>query len=272
MSKLPVSQEKTTLYELSIDEMIKECCKRYDNICFVSEGTTLYGDIIRNMPTESVGISIWDRMIYGKVLSSFNTKAFILGRIMANSFMNYGEEYNAAGIVSDILSLQKLSKVKNKTIVLVQWDLFLDDLWRLFVQAYIEKYKLADKVLILKFNHVNCMVKTDFQYTEIEGSYAAFCEVVCKRKRASLQQFGITDATVDFFLDINSNASGVCSYLRNNLLCEKNLSLSYFNYLKDDKVNGFGLTESDFYKLLYDEMVKRGEIPLANRFAKTWKL
>ncbi|MBR5479280.1 MAG: hypothetical protein IKU84_03795 [Clostridia bacterium] len=272
MGNSPVKSRGTQLYEFPINEVIDECCRRYDNICFVAEGDTLYGDIINNMSKDSVCIPIWDRMIYGKVSPSFNSRSSIINRINANSFVDYGGMYNSAGIVSDILAFQKLSKAKSKTIILIQWGLLLDDLWRLFMQAYIEKYKLAEKVLILKFNHVDCTAKTDFQSVRIQGSYKAFCEVICKRNRTSLEQFGIDDETVDFFLDINSHTSKVAKYIREKLIDEENLSSSYLNYLKDNKINKFGLTEADFYKLVYDEMVRRKELKLANKFAKTWKL
>ena len=259
------------IFNLPINEAIKECCKRFDNICFVLEGNALYGSIVNNMSKTDICIPICDRMIYGKATPSFNSKRFILNRIKANSFMNYGEGYSSSNLVSDILSLQKLLEIKDKTIILIQWNLLLDDLWRLFVQAYIERYKLTEKVIILNFNNSDCTIETDFQNVKIKGSYEAFCNVVCKRKRMSLEQFGITNETTDFFLDINSNSSKVLRYVRANLVHKEDLKMSYFNYLKDNKINKFGLSDFDFYKLVYNQMINDGEEKLAKKFAKTWR-
>ncbi len=268
---LLVKEGKIMIYNLLIHEMVKECCKRYDDICFVLEGNALYGDVIHSMSKDAMCIPVCDRMIYGKVTPSFGSKKFIINRIKANSFMHYGERYNSENIISDILSLQKLSEVKDKTIILIQWNFSLDDFWRLFIQAYIEKYKLAETVIILNFNNSDYTIKTDFQNVEIKGSYEAFCDVVCKRKEISLESFKINDETIEFFMDINSTKGKVIRYIRENLIDEEKLNLSYFNYLKDRKVKKFGLTDFDFYKLVYDEMIKRGEEKLAKKFAKTWR-
>lgn len=266
-----VRMVKIMKYNFKIDEAIKECCKRYDDVCFVLEGNSLYGDVVNNMSKDSICIPVCDRMIYGKVTSDFNSKRFILNRIKANSFMSYREGYNSENIVSDILSLQKLLNSKDKTFVLIQWNLMLDNLWRLFVQAYIEKYELAEKVIILNFDNNACVIKADFQNVKIKGSYESFCEVVCKRKRISLKQFGISDETIGFFLDINSDTSRVLRYIRNYLVHEDELGMSYFYYLKDNKINKFGLSDFDFYKLVYKQMIKDGEEKLAKKFAKTWR-
>ena len=59
-------------------------------------------------------------------------------------------------------------------------------------------------------------------------------------------------------------------YIRDNFINEEDLKMSYFNYLRDNKISEFGLSDFDFYKLVYEKMVKDGEEKLAKNFAETW--
>lgn len=259
------------IFTLSIQRAIKECCERYNDVCYVLEGDSLYGDVIRNMTNDSMCVTICDRMIHGKVMPEFRTYKFVLNRIKANSFINYKVGYNGENIVSDIISMENMIRQRNKKFVLIQWDFLLDDLWRLFAQALLEKNNLTKEIILLKFYSEKDIIKTDFEPVNIKGSYEAFKDTICKHRKKPLKDYGISEETIDFFIDIKLKKSKVLRYIRKNIIDENNLSMSYLNYLKDDNINKFGLSDFDFYKLMYEKLKTDGEDKLAEKFARTWR-
>ncbi len=253
-----------------IECAVRACCEKYGDVCFVLEGNSLYTSVIKNMSHGSECISICDRMIYGKVSRNAYSYNFIRNRIKANLFMDFKEEYNGANIVNDIVSLQKLKAAKGKKYILIQWGTPIDDIWRIFVQGLLGKNKMTNEIVLLKICDDGCIIKSEFESLNISGAYDAFKNVVCRRKKTTPNNYGISEETMDFLIDINSKDSKILKYIRENIIDENDLAASYLKFCADDKINKFGLSEFDFYKLMYDKMIKDGEENLAKKFAKTY--
>lgn len=250
----------------SLSDAIKYCCNNYTDICFILEGNSLYGDVLKTMNKNSMCITICDRMIYGKTTTLFRSHKFILNRIKANSFINHPMHLIGADIISDVLSLEKLLNLRNKKFVLIQSSFLLDDIWRLFIQAYLEKNNLATEIMFIKYNTLH-KTGTTLYAINISTSLNGFKNAICLCKKISLSNFDIPSKALAVYHDINSPNSYILAYIVTNHINENDLQASYFNYLKDAKTNMLGLTDFDFYKLIYDKLKIQNNHQLAQKLA-----
>ena len=252
-------------YCMDIRDAIVECSKRYEKICFILEGNAFLGDVIHSKSADSECVSISDRMIYGSVSSSIPSYRFVVNRIKANTLK---KDYQNS--VEDILSINNLKESKYENYVLFQFDFLLDDIWKLFLLSFLEKNKKAEYVFILKYLHEENTVKTNFEKVYVKGAYYALKNIICKRKKIPAEQYGVSEETVDFMIDINNKKSKVLEHIFNHYIDEKDLKKSYFNFRSKSEFSKYGLSEFDFYKLMYEFLIVNKKEKIANDFLKNY--
>lgn len=251
---------------MDISDAFKECERRFENICFILEGDAFNGDVIHKKSKDTECVCIRDRMTFGKVVPNITSYRFILNRIKANRIGNI----NCVNVIEDILSIEKLTHLNAKTYILFQWEGMLDDIWRLFVQGFLEKKKGVGQIIVLKYCPDSNTVKTDFESISIKGSYNAFVDIVCKHKKISAENYGITPKTIDLLIDINSRKSKISDYIMSDFIDENDLKNSCKKIQGVSKFYKYGLLEEDLFRLTYTAFMKDKNEKAAKKLLREW--
>lgn len=251
---------------MDISDAVKECERRFENICFILDGDAFYGDVIHKKSKETECVCIRDRMIFGKVVPNITSYRFILNRIKANRI----ENINCVNVIEDILSIEKLTKFNAKTYILFQWEAMLDDIWRLFVQGFLRKKKGVEQIIVLKYCPDSNTVKTDFESISIKGSYNAFVDIVCKHKKISAENCGITPETIDLLIDINSKKSKISDYIMSNFIDENDLKNSCKKIRSSPEFCKSGLSEEVLFRLIYNAFMRDKNEKVAKKLLREW--
>lgn len=251
---------------MDISDAFKECERRFENICFILEGDALYGDVGHQKSKDTECVCIRDRMIFGKVVPNITSSRFILNRKKANRIGNI----NCVDIIEDILSIEKLTHLNAKTYILFQWEGMLDYIWRLFVQGFLEKKKGVEQIIVLKYCPDSNTIKNDFESISIKGSYNAFVDIVCKHKKISAENYGITPETIDLLIDVNNKKSKISDYIMSNFIDENDLKNSCIKIRSCSKFYKYGLSEDDWVRLIYNAFMRGKNEKTAKRLLREW--
>ncbi len=232
----------------SLKEVITGACLAKPQNCFILEGNTLYGEISRHIFAESKCISICDRMAYGKVLPEILSAEFIAERTKANCELDTSEKEIAIWYSENVVRpLEELISYPAQKIFAICFDGCLSEIWRLFIQGFIEKNTLANKIGIVKVSATTLNVIDVFE-VDVRGSYDAFCRVACKRQAEDLSRFEISSEAVEFFLEVNNLESSLLS----EYLSDTDFDSARWRFLKNDRMRYIGLYIDDFSKLYYN--------------------
>ena len=200
---------------MMIKDALQKVIERSTNAVFVVDGDVLRGDI-KLCPNSDKAkfIYVRDNFCIGKSSPDLLSDEFVALRAEGEPHPlnppSAVERYKERCLPA----LLELQECKNAQIYLLQWDGYISQIWQLAMQAVIEQNGLTNRVTRLRIDDSVLMSDCDDDIL-IDGSYEAYCEIICRHRSMSVEKFMIDPAAVECYLDINSPDGKLRDYIRN---------------------------------------------------------
>lgn len=223
--------------------ILKEIAERNDSVVAVVHGVADSGPLYEaDLPSNLKILCIGDYMECGIFTHRILSEEFIQER--CKLYRNLCEEYSETARDYREYTVKPLLYLKNhKTdkIVLAQIDCDTSDIWYLTMLAYLEQEKTAEEVIRVKFDAER---DTAYYYgvNTVNGALSAYQSFICDRKMTNLEQFGISQKSIECFLDFYNYAGSMADFLKSVRL--KCWPISYAYFLREH--GNVGLSESAF--------------------------
>lgn len=200
---------------MRIKDALQKVIERSTNAVFVAEGDMFRGEV-KLCPNSDKAkfIYVRDDFCIGKSSPDLLSDEFVALRAEGEPFPlnppSAVERYKERCLPA----LIELQECKNAQIYLLQWDDYISQIWQLAMQAVIEQNGLSNRVTRLRIDDSFLMSDCDDDIL-IDGSYEAYCEIICRHRNMSAEKFLIDPAAVECYLDINSPDGKLRDYIRN---------------------------------------------------------
>ena len=167
-----------------------------------------------------------------------------------------------------VFSLGDLSEckqsIKKSTIVLVQYDCFISQIWQLTMEAYIEHLGINDHIQRVCFDKdINV---SRYDRITVNGAQEAYYQLVCQHRQVDLSEYLITPQAVQCYLDIHLQNGVFYNHICNISSRFENPHSAYFAFIREFPEWGLDLT--DFMKIA---MKVFSDNPLYIKTAEKWR-
>lgn len=239
-------KNNTEFEGMKVENAVQKIIEYSTNAVFVVEGNILRGSI-RLCPNmnDAKFIYVNDDMYFGRTVPDILSSEFVEweAKTLNNPF---GKSYTAEKYKQECITLKDFCEYKNVEIILLQFNCYRSQIWQLAMQAYIEQLGITNHIKRLCIDDSSFCINS-VNNIDIDGSYNAFSDLVCRHKYINSERYLIESDTIECYLDLNSPNGELRDYVRNVSSQFENPFRAYVKFLND--FPKWGLSDDSFFKI-----------------------